>query len=569
MLCVAIAAYADSDVKANPLFSDHMVLQNGMTVPVWGTADAGERVTVKIAGQTKSATTGADGKWTVRLAKLKAGGPFAMTIAGKTGSTPITINDVLVGEVWLGSGQSNMVFNVSNVGHRPYGLLDEKQEIAAANYPQVRMFTVADSKSLTPLSEAKGEWKVCSPETVADFSAIGYLFARDLNQALNEPVGIILSAYGASTAEAWVPREALAADPKLKPILDGFDTREAAFKAQPPAPATPAPADAQAPPVAATLVNPTAGLGTAATAGTSAAGAPPPARRARGGGGDPVQDQHQPTVLYNGMINPVIPYAIRGAIWYQGESILGNPGIPMYAHVMETLVTTWRKLWGEGDFPFYAVQLAALKNNSNHPRVREQQAEILSVKNTGLAVAVDIGDSANVHPKNKEALCDRLSRIALANVYGKKMEFSGPVYAGMKVEGNAIRISFTHAQGLTTHYPEGLYAHVSSPPNPSSTAEVPAANDGPLKWFQIAGADGKYVDAQATIDGSTVVVRSADVPAPVEVRYAWDNYPYGANLYNSAGLPAVPFRTNKMDEPAPAAPAPRPTAAAPAPPNGE
>jgi sialate O-acetylesterase len=567
-LSLAISAHAE--LKANQLFSDHMVLQNGMTVPVWGTADAGERVTVKIAGQTKSVVTGADGKWMVRLTKLKPGGPFTMTIAGKTGSAPLTINDVLVGEVWLGSGQSNMVFNVSNTGHRPYGLLDEKQEIAAANDPQVRMFTVADSKSLTPLADPKGEWKVCSPETVADFSAIGYLFARDLNQALKEPVGIILSAYGASTAEAWVPRETLAADPKLKPVLDGFDTREAAFKAQPPAPATPA-ADAQAPPVAATLINPTAGLGAAATGapGAPAAGAPPPARRARGGGGDPVQDQHQPTVLYNGMINPVIPYAIRGAIWYQGESILGNPGIPMYAHVMETLVTEWRKRWDEGDFPFYAVQLAALKNNSNNPRVREQQAEILSVKNAGLAVAVDIGDSANVHPKNKEALCDRLSRIALANVYGKKMEFSGPVYSGMKVEGNAIRLTFTHAAGLTTHYPEGLYAHVSSPPNPASTAEVPAANDGPLKWFQIAGADGKYVDAQASIDGNTVVVRSADVSAPVSVRYAWDNYPYGANLYNSAGLPAVPFRTNKMDEPAAASPAPRPAATAPAPPNGE
>jgi len=263
-----------------------------------------------------------------------------------------------------------------------------------------------------------------------------------------------------------------------------------------------------------------------------------------------VNDQHQPTVLYNGMINGVIPYAIRGAIWYQGESILGNPGIPMYAHVMETLVTTWRQRWGEGDFPFYAVQLAALKNNSNNPRVREQQAEILSVKNTGLAVAVDIGDPANVHPKNKEALCDRLSRIALANVYGKKMEFSGPVYASMKVESDAIRITFTHAQGLTTHYPSGLYAHVSAP-DPTTgkvAAEIPAANDGPLKWFQIAGADGKYVDAQATIDGSSVVVKSADVSAPVSVRYAWDNYPYGANLYNAAGLPAAPFRTNKMDD---------------------
>ena len=547
MLRLAVAQSGPQVAPIAPaaLFSDHMVLQKDMQVPIWGTAVPGEKVTVKFLGQSRSATTSADGKWTVRLAKLKSGGPFTMTIAGGKGSAPITINDVLVGEVWLGSGQSNMVFNVSNTGHRPYGLLDEKQEIAAANYPQVRMFTVADTKSLTPQTDVKGEWKVCSPSTVADFSAIGYLFARDLNQALKVPVGVILSAYGASTAEAWVSREALAADPKLKPVLDGFDAREAAFKAAPAAPPAP-PAASPAP-----ATPPASGL--AATPGTP--GAAPAARRARGGGGDPVQDQHQPTVLYNGMISGVIPYAIRGAIWYQGESILGNPGIPMYGHVMETLVTTWRQLWGEGDFPFYAVQLAALKNNSNNPRVREQQAEILPVKNTGLAVTVDIGDSANVHPKNKEALCDRLSRIALANVYGKKMEFSGPVYAGMKVEGDEIRISFTHADGLTTHYPDGLYAHVSAPPNPASTAEVPASNDGPLKWFQIAGADGKYIDALATIDGNTVVVRSPDVPAPTEVRYAWDNYPYGANLYNSAGLPAVPFRTNRMDEPAPTAPA--------------
>jgi sialate O-acetylesterase len=540
-LAAAQSASQVTPIAPAALFSDHMVLQSGMQVPIWGTAAPGEKVTVKFHGQTKSETTSADGKWMVRLAKLKSGGPFTMTIAGKNGSAPITIDDVLVGEVWLGSGQSNMVFNVSNTGHRPYGLLDEKQEIAAANYPQVRLFTVPDRKSLTPLTDVKGVWKVCSPETVADFSAIGYLFARDLNQALKVPVGIVLSSYGASTAEAWIPREALLADPKLKPIVDGFDAREAAFKAAPPAPPpTPAPVLAAAP------------------GAPPAAGAPPASRRARGGGGDPVQDQHQPTVLYNGMIDGIIPYAIRGAIWYQGESILGNPGIPMYAHVMETLVTEWRKRWDEGNFPLYAVQLAALKNNSNNPRVREQQAAILSVPNTGLAITIDIGDPANVHPKNKEALCDRLSRIALANIYGHKMEFSGPLYESMKVDGDSIRLTFTHTQGLTTHYPDGLYAHVSAP-DPTTNkiaAEIPASNDGPLKWFQIAGADGKYVDAQATIDGNTVVVRSPDVSVPTEVRYAWDNYPYGANLYNSAGLPAVPFRTNKMDEPAPAAPAP-------------
>jgi len=545
-LCASLcfAGTARAQVKPNALFSDHMVLQSGMVVPVWGMADPGEKVTVKFHGQTKSATADADGKWTVRLAKLKSGGPFTMTIVGKKGSAPIVVNDVLVGEVWVGSGQSNMVFNVSNKGHRPYGLLDEDKEIAAANYPQVRMFTVADTRSYTPQTDVKGEWKVCSPETVPDFSAMGYLFARDLNQALKVPVGVILAAYGSSTAEAWVPREALAADPKLKPILDGFDTRVAAFKAAPPAPPVAAPVPPPPPP--------TAPLATAPTP-PGAPGAPAPARARRPpGGGDPVQNQLQPTVLYNGELNPVIPYAIRGAIWYQGESILGNPGVPMYGHIMETLVTSWRQRWGEGNFAFYEVQLGALKANSNNPRVREQQAAILSLPNTGLGVAIDIGDSANVHPRNKEPLCDRLSRIALATIYGRKMEYSGPVYSSMKIEGNAIRLQFTHADGLTTHYPEGLYDHVAaSIPTPTpSTAEIPASNDGPLKWFQIAGADNKYVDAQATIDGSTVVVRSPDVPAPTEVRYAWDNYPYGANLYNSAGLPAAPFRTNKDDIPA-------------------
>jgi sialate O-acetylesterase len=225
----------------------------------------------------------------------------------------------------------------------------------------------------------------------------------------------------------------------------------------------------------------------------------------------------------------------------------------MYGHVMETLVTEWRKRWAEGNFPFYVVQLAPLKNNSNNPRVREQQAEILSLPNSGLAVTVDIGDPGNVHPKNKEPLCDRLSRIALANVYGRRMEYSGPEYASMKVEGDSIRLSFTHAAGLTTHHPANLYDHVMMP-DPKTNAPIAEMNpqDGPLKWFQIAGADGKYEDAQATISGSTVVVKSPDVTAPVSVRYAWDNYPLGANLYNAAGLPAAPFRTNKMDDGSPA-----------------
>ena len=503
LMCVALslATFASAEVKPSHLFSDHMVLQSGARVPIWGTADMGEKVTIKFQGQTKTVTADAGGRWAVRLDKLKPGGPFEMTIQGSAGETPLTLHDVLVGEVWLGSGQSNMQFYVSKngPGHAPYGMLDEEKEIAAANYPQVRMFTVKQVKSYVPETDVSGEWQVCGPAVVGDWSAVGYLFARDLNQALHQPIGIVLAAYGASTAESWVPRETLAADPQLKPMLDRFDARYTYFKDHP------ASDDSDAPPAPQTL-----------NARPPRPGAVMPLR-------SPVQDQHQPTVLYNGMIAPVVPYAIRGAIWYQGESITGGPsGLMLYSRVMETLVTSWRKLWGEGNFPFYAVQLPPLKNVSNNPLVREQQAKILSMPNTGLAVTMDVGDPANVHPKDKEPVGDRLSRIALANVYGRKLEYSGPAYQSMKVEGSSIRIRFAHADGLS-------------------------AKGGTLNGFQIAGADQKFLDADAKIDGDSVVVSNGSVASPVAVRYAWDDYPDTANLFNGAGLPAAPFRTDAWD----------------------
>ena len=496
-----LAGVASAEVKPAALFSDHMVLQGGVPVPVWGTADPGEKVAITFAGKTTTATAGADGKWIVRLAKLKSGGPFEMTIAGKkAGDSPIVVKDVLVGEVWLGSGQSNMEFPVSKAHAAYAGMLDEEKEIVAANYPQLRLFKVKDATSAVPLADVVGEWQVCAPQTVPDWSAVGYLFGRNLNQALHVPVGIVLSAFGASTAEAWVPREALAADPLLKPMLDQFDARYKYFTANPGA------TDANAPPEPLTI------------------NARPPqpgaaARLLR----DPEHNQHQPTVLFNAMIHPIVPYAIRGAIWYQGESIVGGAnGLQLYGHVMDTLVTQWRSLWGEGNFPFYVVQLPGQQNVSNNPIVREQQAKILSLPNTGMAVVLDTSEAKNVHPKNKEPLGDRLTKIALVNVYGQKIEYSGPVYASMKVEGSAIRVTFTHAGGLM-------------------------AKDGPLHWFQIAGADQKFVDADAKIDGNSVVVSSPSVAAPVAVRYAWDNYPNTANLFNGAGLQAAPFRTDSWD----------------------
>ncbi|GGG64871.1 sialate O-acetylesterase [Edaphobacter dinghuensis] len=492
-----MSAVGFAEVKPASLFSDHAVLQSGMSVPVWGTADPGEKVTVTLHGVSASTTTGADGRWMVRLKKLKAGGPFEMTIAGKN---TVTVKDVLVGEVWLGSGQSNMVFTVSKKSNPWAGMLDEEGEIAAANYPQIRMFTGKATKAYEPQTDIVGEWKVCSPETAGDFSAVGYLFARDLQRELKVPVGIVLEAYGASTAESWLPRPTVAGDPMLKPLLDKFDARVSYYREHPGG------LDADAPAGPQTL-----------NARPAKAGAKPAKMR------DPVQDQHQPTVLFNGMIQPVLPYAIRGVLWYQGESIVGGKaGVELYPHTMETLVKEWRQLWGEGELPFYYVQLAALQNASNNPAVREAQAQLLKLPKTAMAVTIDIGDPKLVHPKNKEPLGERLTAIALAKTYGRKMEYSGPVYESMKVKGNAIELKFAHDKGLT-------------------------AKNGPLKWFQIAGADQKFVDAEAKIEGNKIIVTSAQVSAPVAVRYAWADYPEGCNLYNGAGFPAAPFRTDKWD----------------------
>jgi len=492
-LLVACSTAAFADVKPNRLFSDHAVLQSGMPVPVWGTADPGERVVVTLGMRKQSALAGADGRWMVKLGKMRPGGPFSMTISGKN---TVVVNDVLVGEDWIGSGQSNMAFTVSKKVASYAGMLDEDKEIAAANYPQLRIFMAVTRKTYEPQTEIEGEWKIATPENAPAFSAVAYLFGRNLNQALKEPVGMIVVAFGASTAEAWISRPVLAADPQLQPMLDRFDDLYRFYESHPNTTTD------QAPPSPQTI--------------NARPGKPGPLR-------DPVQDQHQPTVLYNGMLHPVIPFAIRGVIWYQGESIVnGKAGVALYPHVMETLVKDWRAEWGEGNFPFYFVQLPPLKNTSNNPMVREGQAKLLALPNTGMAVTLDVGDPTNVHPKDKEPVGDRLSRIALANVYGRKMEFSGPVYTGIKVEGSNIVVTFTHAEGL-------------------------AGKGGALQWFQVAGADGIYTDATAQVKGDTVVVHSDQVPAPVSVRYAWDNYPQGANLVNSAGLPAAPFRSDSQD----------------------
>ncbi len=493
---LAIALFATvaarADVKLASPFTDHMVLQCERPVPVWGWADPGERITVEFAGQKKSVTTGADGQWRLDLEPLSTSAePRDFVVTSVNRESKIVnrkLSDVLVGEVWLASGQSNMVFVVSKARGRPYGLINEEQEIAAANYPTIRMFTAKDTKSRDPQPTVAGEWQVCNPENVPGFSAVGYLFARELQKEIKVPIGILTVASGASCAQAWIRREAMLGDPAFKAVLDRFDEQVKNYS--PPTPEQ-----------------------QAAAAADKAAG-----KRGPRGGADPSRDQHNPTVLFNGMLGPVVPYAIRGVLWYQGESITAPK--ELFPRWNELLVTDWRKLWSQPDLPFYAVQLAALDNNSNSPQVREWQSEILRIPHTALAVTIDIGDQKDVHPHNKAPLGDRLSRIALANVYGRKIEFSGPQLASSAVEGGAVRLKFSHAAG-------GL-----------------VAKEGALRTFELCGADGKYVPADAKIDGDTIVVTGAAIAAPTAARYAWANYPEGCNLFNAAGLPAAPFRTD-------------------------
>ena len=495
-LALFIAGSAQAEIQLASPFTSHMVLQGNAKVPVWGTAAAGEKVTVEFAGQSKTAEADAAGHWHVELEPMKISAEGRkFTITGSKSTEPIKLDDVLVGEVWLASGQSNMDFSLSKKVKYFAGVTNEEREIAAANYPLLRFFTGTAAKTFQPQTRIGGEWQVCTPANAPAFSAVGYFFARDLQRQIKTPVGIITLAFGASTAEAWIRRETLAADPQLKPLLDRFDAAVKNFRTNPPA-----------------LVAPPRSEDVSATA------APAKKRRGTRAPGDPVQDQHNATVLFNGMVAPVIPFAIRGVIWYQGESIVdGAAGVALYPHVQATLVRDWRALWGEGDFPFYIVQLAGYAKAN--PAAREAQSTILSLPNTGMAVTTDIGEEKNVHPKNKQDVGDRLARIALEKVYGCQIESSGPVYESMKIEGNRIRIKFSHAAGLV-------------------------AKDGQLKWFTIAGSDGKFSTATAIIDGDTVVVSQPEISAPVAVRYAWVNFPDGGQLYNAAGLPAAPFRTD-------------------------
>jgi len=503
-----------AEVKLNPLFSDGAVLQRDQKIPVWGTARDGEKITVEFQGQ-KATTTAAGGKWSVNLNPLKAGGPYTMIL---TGDNTFTINNLLVGEVWLASGQSNMNLTLAQ-------LPTLGEEAPKANFPQIRTFKVKLVVSATPLAEATGNWVACSPDTVKDFSAVGYYFARDIHGKLGVPVGLIHSALGATPAQAWTSEEGLKSDPMLDEYFQNIKKRTENFEAATAAyPATLAKHEEELKTWEETigkahkekLVEWQAATAAAKENNQPLPRRPNPSSRPPKAPSPPEGVSTDPAVLFNGMIAPLIPYGIKGVIWYQGESNSGKA--KEYRTLFPAMIADWRGRWGQGDFPFLYVQVAPW--GGMPPEIREAQFLTLTkVKNSAMTVTTDVGDADDIHPRKKEPVGQRLALAARALAYGEAIEYSGPLYESMKVDGEKIILHFKHIGG-------GL-----------------VARDGVLKGFTIAGADKKFVAAKAEIQGETIIVSAEGIVDPVAARYGWANVP-DVNLYNKEGLPASPFRTD-------------------------
>ena len=494
MLSVLLCGSALADVKLPAIFSDNMVLQRSPKTPVFGWADKGEKVTVKIAGASAEATAGDNGTWMAMLdtGGIDAASPVEVSVSG---NNSIAIKNVLVGEVWLASGQSNMEWVVANSK-------DADMEIAQADHPGIRMFTVKKAVGDEPAKDVEGKWEVCSPQTVGRFSAVGYFFARDLNQQLKVPVGVIHTSWGGTPAESWTSREMLGSEADFKAILERHEKFLAEYTAN-------------------------KAKHEEATKKWQEGGRKGQAPRAPQGPGHP----WTPSGLYNAMIAPLAPVGVKGAIWYQGESNADRAY--QYRKLFSAMINDWRSHWGQaggdGNFSFYFVQLANYQKRDAQPvespwaELREAQTMALSLPKTGMAVIIDVGEANDIHPRNKQDVGRRLARLALARDYGKTIAHTGPMFDAMKVEGETVRLKFKSVGG-------GALKLVGEK----------------LTGFAVAGEDKKFVWATATIDSKekdTVVLKANGVSQPVAVRYAWGNNP-DANLYDAAGLPAGPFRTD-------------------------
>ncbi|MBN9660052.1 MAG: sialate O-acetylesterase [Acidobacteria bacterium] len=477
-----------AEAKLPALFTDHMVIQRSRPVHVWGAATPGEEVSATFRGATVRNRANSIGQWSIFLPPGEAGGPFDLTVKA---SNTIALHDILVGDVWVASGQSNMEFATRDA-------VDADKEISAANYPNIRLFRVENNVATHPLDDVTAApWASVTPQTVGEFSAVAYFFGRHINEKQRIPIGLIESNWGGTPAEAWTSMRALSSDASLMPVFSEW------AKMNDDAIATHLRREQQ-------LAEWQKSVDQAKADGRKAPGRPwAPNER----------DCWSPAGLYNAMIAPLTPFPIRGAIWYQGESNAGVERVSTYSRLFQTMIQDWRRAWGE-DFPFLFVQLAnyTTGSSSRWPELRDAQRQTLALRNTAMATAVDIGDPKDIHPKNKQDVGLRLGLAARAIVYGEPIEYSGPTYRQAVAEGPALRLFFDHTgTGLTVR-------------------------GGALKGFEVAGADHKYVPADARIDGNTVVLTSTAVANPVSARYAWKDNPE-TSLYNKEGLPAPPFQT--------------------------
>lgn len=510
----ALTSAASADVRLPKIFNNHMLLQRGLEAPVWGWADAGEDVSVQFAGQAKVATADANGEWMVRLESLEASSKGRSLVV--KGKNTITLTDVLVGDVWICSGQSNMEWATRSV-------IDAQEEIKGADFPNIRLFDVpGHTTAATAQSDVPGgTWQRCSPGSVANFSAVGYFFGRHFHRETGVPVGLLGTNWGGTRIEPWTPPAGFRSVPDLKGIADQVD------RFDPTTDAGKATWNAHLKDVEAWVEKTRSSLAT----GNGVSNPPTTPGFTNAG---------QPTAIYNSMVHGLAPYGVRGALWYQGESN-GNEGVS-YFHKMQALIEGWRNVWGQGDFPlyFYFVQLADFQKTNDSPeggdgwaRIREAQRRSLTIPHTGMAVITDIGAANDIHPRNKQDVGQRLALWALRDVAKKDVVPSGPLFKTIKVEGPAVRVHFEHAAN-------GLIVGQRK----NGLEPTPVVKDGTLKRFAIAGEDKQWHWADARIDGDTVVVSSKDVPKPVAVRYGFTMNPEGANLYNKEGLPASPFRSD-------------------------
>jgi len=490
LVSALMASGLQAGLKLPALVGSHMVLQRDLANPIWGWADPGADITVSIAGQSHTAKADDSGKWKVTLHPMTGSShALRMTIVSKGES--IVLSNIVVGEVWICSGQSNMQWSVSQSD-------DPDLEIASANYPNIRFISVPQVGTQEKQADFKGQWDLCTPETTGEFSAVGYFFGRQLHQTLGVPIGLIDNAWGGSAAEAWISREVIDADTRLQNVAEQWKNTEATYDHEK------AMADWK--------VNAEA---------AKAAGKPAPRAPS-----NQLTGNQRPGNIWAGVLHPTIGYGIRGTIWYQGESNAGRAY--QYDEVFALMISEWRKAWGIGDFPFYWVQLADFMAEKPEPgesswaELREAQTKTLAVPNTGQAVIYDIGEGRDIHPRDKQNVAKRLARIALARDYGKAIEYQSPSYQAMEVKDGKAILTFDHVGSA------GLYAF--------DTQEVTG--------FAVAGEDKVWHWGVGKITGpDKVEVSSAAVATPVAVRYAWADNPV-ANFYGRNGLPVVPFRTD-------------------------